>query len=70
MQEHVQLKKPIGPLASTLGPHDTRDQIVDSVNRWTVHVARSRAMVTVSFSHSPRMSTGISMLLTSTTPAR
>ena len=54
---------------ATLGPHNTRHQIVDSVNRCTVRVAMSRARVKVAFSHSPRMSTGTSMLLTSALPA-
>ncbi|MGV2339689.1 MAG UNVERIFIED_CONTAM: transposase family protein [Planctomycetaceae bacterium] len=53
LQEHVQLKKTMGTIESTLGPHDTRDQIVDYVNRWTVHVARSCARAMVLFSHSP-----------------
>ncbi len=72
LQPHVQLKKPWGSLSRRWGPvpHDTRDQIVDSVNRWTVHAARSHARAKVSFSHSPRMSTGTSMSLTSTSPAR
>jgi hypothetical protein len=59
-----------GPLSRRWVPLNTRDQIVDSANRWTVHVARSRARAKVSFSHSPRMSIGTSMLLTSTSMAR
>ncbi|MGV2338207.1 MAG UNVERIFIED_CONTAM: hypothetical protein LVR18_30420 [Planctomycetaceae bacterium] len=44
LQEHVQLKKAKrGPLSRRWSPHDTRDQNVNYVNRWTVHVVRSHA---------------------------
>ena len=33
--EHVQLRSQWGPLSRRWVPHDTRDQIVDSVNLWT-----------------------------------
>jgi hypothetical protein len=59
-----------GPLSRRWVPHDTRDQIVDYVNRWTVHVAKSRARAKVLFSRSPRTGTGTLMLLTSTSPVR
>ncbi|MGV2338872.1 MAG UNVERIFIED_CONTAM: hypothetical protein LVR18_34275 [Planctomycetaceae bacterium] len=35
LQKHVQLKSQWGPLSQRWVPHDTRDQIVDDVNRRT-----------------------------------
>jgi hypothetical protein len=48
LQEHVQLKKSQwGPLTRRWIPHDTRDQIVDSVNRWTCCKAARRQVMRI-----------------------
>jgi hypothetical protein len=45
LQEHVQLKKRIGPLSRRWGPHDTRDPIFDCVNHWPRAPERRRRQV-------------------------